>query len=114
MTEQAFRPFISKREMRAAWWVAGAAILLLLGVLVGAATAPEPSGPPAECVAALDAADALVDSAADNFGLIAQALDALSSLDLDRVEDLANQLDPGEVRQLRDEYDDRAKECRDG
>lgn len=94
-------------------YVAAAAVLLALGVLIGVATSrEEPGGPPAACLEALEDADALIDASADALGLIAQAFEALGNFELDRVEDLADRLDVEGARELRAAYDESREECR--
>lgn len=101
----------ASRPSRSGLYVAAVATLLALGVLIGVATSRE-DGPPAACVEALAAAEGLIDELGDGYTLIGQALEALSDFELDRAEDIANQLDPDQIRSLRADYDDKAKECR--
>ena len=117
-SEQALRPSTSKPEMGTGRWF-GLAIVLAIVVIVGAgllvyAATPERSGTPPACVKALEAADDLIAAATDALGLTSEAFDAISELDIDRLEDVASRLEDAtpEVRSLRAAYDDAAKECR--
>lgn len=118
-SEQALRPSTSKPERGTDRWF-GVVIVAATGTLLGGiavmairAGDSEPPAPPA-CLEALDAADDLIDAATDALGLTAEAFEAISELDIDRVEDVARRLEDGtpEVRGLRAAYDDAAEECR--
>ena len=67
-----------------------------------------------DCVEAVAAADELIDATAEGIGIMQQMFDAISAFDLDHLEDLADQLEAATppVRELRADYDDKAKECR--
>lgn len=114
------RPPTSKPEMTTGRWfglgLAGAVVVIFGAGLIVYAARPDTGPSPAACIEALDAAEHVIDAAADALGLVGQAFEAITVFNLERLEDIGSQLDDAadEARRLRDDYDAAAGECRDG
>lgn len=114
--EQAIRPTTSKPERDDGWKGMAFIAVAMAAVFFGAGLVfftSDASSPRQECNEALDAADDLIGLATDSLELVADAFQALSVLDLERVEDIAAELDAERARELRAVYDQASEECRD-
>ena len=89
-----------------------AAVVLAAGCISWAVSSSPASNHGNDCVEALEAADELLALHDDALDIIAQVFDAFSRFELDRAEDLANQLDAAKAAELRSAYDLARKECR--